>query len=326
MDRCVARQVALPANTGIIQGGMRIVEKPEKSDGQLVESLVRMHTEILQPLELVLAELLRCPLRLSLLSIDRRRFSDSIVHASTPCCSMQLKLPGTTESWMVDMGPCLVLPVAHRLLGGNTSIQLKPDRSFTPLERRLMRCIVRPLASLLQQQWAAILPGPLEMVEETAASRWLAAEDEVYQVVFSLSLQQHQGLMTLCMPSTMLDAVADAVVNWKPPAEASPEQQSEQESELARSPDEVQLSVHLPTVEIGHQEIEQLLVGEILHTGIAADGPLELHLDGIPQYQSEAGQVDGKLAVRITGPADPGLANDEMSENEAPPSVEKAAD
>ena len=305
---------------------MRIVEKPEKSDGQLIESLVRMHTEILQPLELVLAELLRCPFRLSLLSIDRRRFSDSIVHASTPCCSMQLKLPGTTESWMVDMGPCLVLPVAHRLLGGNTSIQLKPDRSFTPLERRLMRCIVRPLASLLQQQWAAILPGPLEMVEETAASRWLAAEDEVYQVVFSLSLQQHQGLMTLCMPSTMLDAVADAVVNWKPPAEASPQQQSEQESEVAISPGEVQLSVHLPTVEIGHQEIEQLLVGEILHTGIAADGPLELHLDGISQYQSEAGQVDGKLAVRITGPADPGLVSDELPENEAPPSVEKAAD
>ncbi|MEE2990869.1 MAG: FliM/FliN family flagellar motor switch protein [Planctomycetota bacterium] len=301
---------------------MRIVEKPEKSDEQLVESLVRMHTEILQPLELVLAELLRCPLRLSLLSIDRRRFSDSIVHASTPCCSMQLKLPGTTESWMVDMGPCLVLPVAHRLLGGNTSIQLKPDRSFTSLERRLMRCIVRPLVSVLQQQWAAILPGPLEMVEETTASRWLAAEDEVYQVVFSLSLQQHQGLMTLCMPSTMLDAVADAVVNWKPPVEASPEQQSE----VAISPDEVQLSVHLPTVEIGHQEIEQLLVGEILHTGIAADGPLELHLDGIPRYQSEAGQVDGTLAVRITGSLDPGLASDELPVTETPPSVEKAAD
>lgn len=227
---------------------------------------------------------------------------------------------------MVDMGPCLVLPVAHRLLGGNTSIQLKPDRSFTSLERRLMRCIVRPLASVLQQQWAAILPGPLEMVEETTASRWLAAEDEVYQVVFSLSLQQHQGLMTLCMPSTMLDAVADAVVNWKPPVEASSEQQGEQQSEVAISPDEVQLSVHLPTVEIGHQEIEQLLVGEILHTGIAADGPLELHLDGIPRYQSEAGQVDGTLAVRITGSLDPGLASDELPVTETPPSVEKAAD
>ena len=227
---------------------------------------------------------------------------------------------------MVDMGPCLVLPVAHRLLGGNTSIQLKPDRSFTSLERRLMRCIVRPLVSVLQQQWAAILPGPLEMVEETTASRWLAAEDEVYQVVFSLSLQQHQGLMTLCMPSTMLDTVADAVVNWKPPAEASPEQQGEQQSEVAISPDEVQLSVHLPTVEIGHQEIEQLLVGEILHTGIAADGPLELHLDGIPRYQSEAGQVDGMLAVKITGTLASGLPSDELPETEAPPSVEKAAD
>ena len=298
------------------------MEKSDKSDGQLVESLVRMHTEILQPLEQVLAELLRCPLHVSLLSIDQRCFSESIVHASSPCCSMLLKLPGKTGSWMVDVGPCLVLPVAHRLLGGNASIQLKPDRPFTPLERRLMRCIVRPLAGLLEQQWSAILSGPLELVEQTAASRWLAAEEEVYQVVFSLTIQQHQGLMTLCMPSKMLDSVADAVANWDLPATVS----TEQKSEVAMASDEVQVSVHLPPVEIGRQDIEQLMVGDILSTGIEADGPLEMHIDGIPRYHAEAGQVDGQLAMRITGSFDHGVPEDELRKSEDQSTDDQLAD
>ena len=281
---------------------MRIVGKPANSDGQLVESLVRMHVELLQPLEQQLTELLRHPLRVSLLSIDRRCFSESIVHASSPCCSMVLQQPGTADSWMVDIGPCLVLPIAHCLLGGNASLPLKPDRPFTPLERRLMRCIVRPLARILQQQWSGILSAPLELAGETAASRWFSGEEEVYQVVFSLSLEQHQGFMTLCMPAAMVESVADAVANWNSTAVVTT-------GEEETLPEGVQLSVHLPPSTIGQQDVEQLRVGEIVSTEIGVDQPLEMHVDGSPRFQAEAGQLDGQLTVRITGPLDPVAGN-----------------
>lgn len=297
---------------------MRIVEKPARTDQQLVESLLRMHADVLEPLEQALAELLRCELQVSLVSVDRRRFSESIVHASKPSCRLLLKTPGTAEGWMVDLGPCLVLPVAHRLLGGNMSLPLKPDRPFTALEQRLMRCVVRPLARALDQQWSGILPGPLELAEETPGIEWLGGETWVFQAVLAVSLEQHQGFITLCMPAVMIEAVAEAVGKGNQPCPVPGEegQEQQEEPEGAEPAEEVRVSVHLPATQIDRRDVEELQVGEIITTDSAADVPLEMQLDGIPRYQSQAGIVDGQLAVRITGLLDSDDLADEPSSDD----------
>ncbi|MFP6750739.1 MAG: FliM/FliN family flagellar motor switch protein [Pirellulaceae bacterium] len=302
------------------------MEEQDRTDKPLLESLLRMHAQLRLPLEQALAELLHCDPQVSLVSVDRRRFSESIIHASKPSCRLLLKVPGANQDWMVDLGPCLVLPIAHGLLGGHASLPLKPDRPFTGLERRLMRCVVRPLARALDQQWQGILPGPLQLAEETPTSGWLEGEEEVFQVVLAVSLEQHQGFLTLCMPAVMIEAVAEAILSGNAPLPApgeqgqdqqqeQQEQQEEQEQEPAGLADEVRVSVHLPATQIAGQDLEGLQVGEIITTDIASDVPLEMQLDGRPLYQSEAGIVDGRLAVRITGLLDSGESMDQAAEN-----------
>ena len=299
---------------------MRNVEEQTRIDKPLLESLLRMHAQLRLPLEQALAELLRCDPQVSLVSVDRRRFSESIIHASKPSCRLLLKVPGANQDWMVDLGPCLVLPIAHGLLGGDASLPLKPDRPFTGLERRLMRCVVRPLAGALDQQWQGILPGPLQLAEETPTSGWLEGEEEVFQVVLAVSLEQHQGFLTLCMPAVMIEAVAEAILSGNAPLPAAgeqgqEEQQEQQEQEPAGLADEVRVSVHLPATQIAGQDLEGLQVGEIITTDIASDVPLEMQLDGRLLYQSEAGIVDGRLAARITGLLDSGESMDPAAEN-----------
>jgi hypothetical protein len=51
-----------------------------------------------------------------------------------------------------------------------------------------------------------------------------------------------------------------------------------------------------------------------------------MHIDGIPRYHAEAGQVDGQLAMRITGTFDPALPGDEQPQGEDQSSVDQAAD
>ncbi len=296
---------------------MRNVEEQDRTDRPVLESLLRMHAQLRLPLEQALAELLHCAPQVSLASVDRRRFSESIIHASKPSCRLLLKVPGVNQGWMVDLGPCLVLPIAHSLLGGHASLPLKPDRPFTVLERRLMRCVVRPLARALDQQWQGILPGPLQLAEETPASGWLEGEEEVFQVVLAVSLEQHQGFLTLCMPALMIDEMAGAILSGNAPLAAPGEQEQEeqQEQQPAGLADEVRVSVHLPATQIAGQDLEGLQVGEIITTDIASDVPLEMQLDGRSLYQSEAGIVDGRLAVRITGLLDSGESMDQEVEN-----------
>ncbi|MDP7205382.1 MAG: FliM/FliN family flagellar motor switch protein [Pirellulaceae bacterium] len=273
------------------------MEEQDRTERPLLESLLRMHDQLRLPLEQALAELLHCDLQVSLSSVDRRRFSESLIHASKPSCRLRLNVPGAHQGWMVDLGPCLVLPIAHRLLGGHTSLLLKPDRPFTELERRLMRCVVRPLAGALDQQWQGILPGPLQLAEETPSSGWLDGEEEIFQVVLAVFLEQHQGFLTLCMPARMIEEMAGAILSEDKPC-PSPGKHGQEEAAAA---DDVRVSVHLPATEIAVQDLEGLQVGEIITTDIASDVPVEMQLDGRPLYQSEAGIVDGRLAVRITG-------------------------
>jgi flagellar motor switch protein FliM len=277
---------------------MKIVENMAQDEVQLVESLVRMHAGLVQPFEQELAGLLRSDLQVTLVSVDRRCFAESIVQASDPSCCMLLEIPGTDDSWLVDIGPCLVLPLVHRLLGGDDSQQPKPSCPFTPLQQRLMRCIVGPLATLLDRQWSAVLSEPLKLGGKADASHWLDREDQVFQLVLGLSFDQYQGFITLCLPAKMVESAAEAIAGrGSQAAEAG-----DDDAELETSVDEVELSVHLPPTEIAIQDLENLQVGEIIATGISSDDPLEVHLDAVPRYQAKAGTLDGQLAVRITGP------------------------
>ena len=287
------------------------MEEQDRTERLLLESLLRMHDQLRLPLERALAELLHCDPQVSLASVDRRRFSESLIHASKPSCRLRLEVPGAHQGWMVDLGPCLVLPIAHRLLGGHASLPLKPDRPFTELERRLMRCVVRPLAVALDQQWQGVLPAPLHLAEETPTSGWLEGEEEVFQVVLAVSLEQHQGFLTLCMPARMIDEMAGAIVSEDKPC---PSPGTHDQGEAAAA-DHVCLSVHLPATEIAAQDLKGLQVGEIITTDIASDVPLEMQLDGRSLYQSEAGIVDGRLAVRITGLLDSGESMDQAAES-----------
>ena len=145
-------------------------------------------------------------------------------------------------------------------------------------------------------------------------------EEEVFQVVLAVSLEQHQGFLTLCMPAVMIEAVAEAILSGNAPLPAAgeqgqEEQQEQQEQEPAGLADEVRVSVHLPATQIAGQDLEGLQLGEIITTDIASDVPLEMQLDGRLLYQSEAGIVDGRLAARITGLLDSGESMDPAAEN-----------
>jgi flagellar motor switch protein FliM len=125
----------------------------------------------------------------------------------------------------------------------------------------------------------------------------------------------------------MIEAVAEAVGKgnqlFPVPGEEGQERQEEQEG--AGPAEEVQVSVHLPATRIDRRDVEELQVGEIITTDIGSDAPLRMQLDGIPRYQSQAGIVDGQLAVRITGFLDSDdLADETANEDETMPADETA--
>lgn len=270
------------------------MNQPSQLDEPVLDGLQRISESIVAAWQNQLAQLLQTDVTISLHVVQPCRLGDSMASLSDPACAMEVI--ETSGNWLVDVGPCLVMPIAHRLLGGGASSQLKPNRPFTKIERQLMRCVTRPLVELLDPCWSTILTGNLQLGQETSAPVWADWEAEVVQLAFLIQLDQHQGYVTLCLPAQTVCQHALQLASWQ----AASELASEHEDLLPTG--DVSLSLNLPLAQISSENLDDLEVGEVVSTGVAVGSPLELHIQGIPMFQAEAGAMEDNLAARLTGP------------------------
>lgn len=268
---------------------------PHSLDDPLLEGLQDICESILPSWREQLSELLRADVEMSLHVAQQCRLGDTLASLSDPACAMEIRGPG--ESWLVDIGPCLVMPLAHRLLGGGATDQIKPYRAFTEIERRLMRCVVRPLIQSLSPCGSPLADGPLELGEETTAPGWADWETDVIQLAFLVRLDEAEGYITLCLPAGTVRQKTEQICRWQ--TASHPDQDEECAAGIPEG--DVVLSLNIPLPELDDQHFEDLEVGEILATGVPVDTPLELHLQGVPVFEATAGESEGNLAAQLTG-------------------------
>jgi flagellar motor switch protein FliM len=61
----------------------------------------------------------------------------------------------------------------------------------------------------------------------------------------------------------------------------------------------MELSVSLRDIDVPASDAERLCDGDIVATGLPADGEVIVRLAGIPKFLARMGQVDGRRAITI---------------------------
>ena len=130
-------------------------------------------------------------------------------------------------------------------------------------------------------------------------SRTLPSDETVASIGFQLSLGDRRGMLRLGLPYRAIERLGldrretrhcdstDADAAAPPPIRQHPDAT-------------VDIVVTAATTPITAAELADLRVGDVLVTETSPDTPLEVLIDGTPEFRAAAGVHRGRKAIRIT--------------------------
>ena len=177
---------------------------------------------------------------------------------------------------LLEFRPDIAFWMIERLLGGCGQDSLPGIRPLTPIDRRLLLRVANLAACVLADATgtAIALGAQLDQAPLPNDSGRQAAV-----LSFGVTAGPCTGSLCLLLPQEHLGALL-------PPQDAP-----------AGGP--LELSVSLPEIAVGQQELATLEVGDVLATEQPSDGEVIIRIGGIPKFAARLGTYEGRRAVTI---------------------------
>jgi len=182
----------------------------------------------------------------------------------------------------------LVFSFLDRLLGGELRPHQGPCRELTDLEKRLAMRIVQPCLSAIQAGWPEIHPGQPspQSIRERPEQVLQSEKCDVAASGMTLRVADVRGTLSMAVPWE--DALRACVAD--PP---SGDSAAERPARLAT------LSVIVARARIPESDLRNLEVGDLIPTERRHDQPVQVAIDGQIRFLAQAGEIDGRKAIRI---------------------------
>lgn len=276
---------------------------PQRLSRDAASGLRRIHELLARDLEHVLGEVFDNDLRGSVVTLDQSRYRNfmdglpgrafhAVLTADALDGDIQLVIPDTTALHLVD-----------RLLQTSAG----PERNLTMVDARL---IENYLPNLLRAATGAFEPyHPVDFTfvasELNGQLVKLVPDDEVVVILELLfTFGDHDVTIILCYPQKAIVPILASLSAMEREATAEAITRS---SPIRRSILRVALevTVQLPPTWLPAGAVNELRVGDVLQTGIAADTPPMLTIAGRPALRVRPTTRRNRLACAVVGEADP---------------------
>ncbi len=241
--------------------------------------------------------------------------------ADAPAAPKAEEKTGPTAPVWLEVSPQIAFPIIDRLLGGSGRDWYVPSRPLTAIERRLLLRVAAAAAAALEKAGArpdeadASAPRPeapprlaWSVQAESIPAAPAPSPDRppvpapVVLAKFTLTMGRQAGAVRLCLPRTIVQALAPEgsaqAGGGGAPCTAEPEPIPV--SSGFRSAGPLELSVVVQDISLTDEEFAQLQVGDVLVTDTAGGGEVLLRIGGIPRFWAQLGASSGRKAVRIT--------------------------
>ena len=269
-------------------------------------TLEAVHSRFVLTVQSYLSSRLRTPTDVTLTSVEQATFGEFLFSLATPCTAYVFELGDSSGSQgVIDLGSALSFQIIDRMFGGYGDGE-ELTRALTKLEQTVVAGVVERVLAQYRDAWGELLPmapevSSFESVPETLqiASR----EDNVVVANLDVKVGPAAGFLTICLPLSALEAFlqdkSKAVVSS---GRASTEKRDAEipliEATVRKA--HIPITVCFPSLRLRGRDATRLAVGQVLHTGRPLDTPVEIHLNGKPQFLGTLGRRDGFVGVSLT--------------------------
>jgi len=184
---------------------------------------------------------------------------------------------------------------------GKTSFQIE-GRDFTAIESRLIQKVVTMVFSDLNKAWHSVHPLRFQYIRNEinpAFAKIVPANDLVITISFSLELEGFSGIITLCIPYSIMEPIKTKLYSA-----FQVDQLEIDHSWIQRLTDrlksaKVELKVELGKHHLMVQDLLKLKAGDVLLLEKEVSEPLIVHVQGIPKFFGRAGVCGSNKAIQI---------------------------
>ncbi len=275
---------------------------PQRLGREAASGLRRIHEVLSRDLEHVLGDFFENDLRGSVVTLEQARYQQFVdrvparaYHAVLASDALdgdvQLVIPDTTALRLVD-----------RLLQTSEG----PDRNLTIVDARLIEDFLPNLLSAVKNAYHSYHPVELEFARSELNGQMvkLVPDDDVAVILELLfTFGDDDVTFIFCYPQKAIGPILTSLADMERAAtseaitRSSPVRRS-----ILRVP--IPVTVQLPPTWLPAGSVNDLKVGDVLQTGIAADTPPTLNISGRPALRVRPTTRRNRVACAVVGEAD----------------------
>jgi flagellar motor switch protein FliM len=277
--------------------------RPTKFTTEHERRIVRALDTFCQTASTRLSAELRVPLELAV--IDTSQLPWSSAQGQVPAESVGVSLavaPIDTRMLLTAELPLVLLSIEH-LLGGAPERQpqvRKLSEIDWALTRRMFATLTQQL-SLVWQDLAGISIAAREVDEHVEGMQIASVSDPTLTVTFEARIEGHSSTLSLLVPWTAIDPVADQVAGREARLEATdPRIAAAVRRAVATAP--VLLRAEVAHVELAVDDVLGLGPGDLVRLGAPAESGVALYAEHVLVHRAQPGRSGPRRAVQISGP------------------------
>lgn len=227
----------------------------------------------------------------------------------------QTQVPGQTVCYVISLQPLagnIVVEFNHdvasevidRLLGG-TGLLLDRGRDLGEIEMVLLRSFATTIGASLNEMWSAVAPVAAELQDvslDVGLVQVANPNDVVISAFFEVSIAEHLGAMSMCVPYTVLEPIASKLSAqiWHgggAAPESTPRTRAIVTAALSTAP--VEVSVELGSVDLPVSAVLQMTEGDTLLLDSRPEHLLPMMVGGEPRFLCRPGMVGNQIGIRV---------------------------
>jgi flagellar motor switch protein FliM len=276
--------------------------RPDRVTSEQLRSVEMLHERFAQDVAMSLAAFLRSTIEMRLEGVDQITYGEFLGTLPESTALYALAMTPLDSLTALEINADVAFTMIDRLLGGSGR-NPRPARPLTDIEQNILDTVVKLLVDQLTQAWRGAGGATFSIHARETRPQMLQVtgrSDVVVQLTFALKVAETEGLVKLCIPAAVFEAVRDTFVSSP---EQAPPQRSDQDAtwlhaNLGRAP--MAVDVQLATV-LAASELIALAPGDVLTLGHGASDPIAISVGGKTVLVGHLLVHNGSLAIRVKG-------------------------
>ncbi|MEM9200552.1 MAG: FliM/FliN family flagellar motor switch protein [Actinomycetota bacterium] len=273
---------------------------PQRLGRDAISGLRRIHGDVARDVDQVLSGVFEADVRGTVVSLEQSRyqsFIDGLPPGAFHCIIGSDELDGEFE---IVFPARTALRIVDQVLGTSAT----GDRPLTLIDARLLEDLIPSVLTSVMSAFTVAHPINLEFQRSEVNNqvvKLVPGDDIVVIIELLFTLGDDDLALTFCYPQKAITPILSSLsaIEQAAASEALARSSPIRRSILRVS---VPVIVQLPSTWLSPVEVEELKVGDVLKTGVAADTPPILTIAGRPALRVRPTTRRTRVACAVVGP------------------------